>query len=74
MIPIRCYTCGNLLSSKYNIHKTIQHRLENKTTEELIAFLKLPNYCCNIYFIEFLDNLYKWNISILEEVHNKLHE
>lgn len=55
IIPIRCFTCGNLIANKYkkftedlkekeknnkNIHD------QNRNLEEIFCNLKLKRYCC----------------------------
>lgn len=54
LIPIRCFTCGNLIADKYEKYlKLINEKSRNKQINELtdnkmkiFKELKLKRYCC----------------------------
>lgn len=55
IIPIRCFTCGNLIADKYKkFTKDLKekekkeniHGDQNRNLEEIFCNLKLKRYCC----------------------------
>jgi DNA-directed RNA polymerase subunit N (RpoN/RPB10) len=54
IIPIRCFTCGNLIADKYkkfikdvdDLEKKNDKNNQDRNLEEIFAELKLKRYCC----------------------------
>jgi len=55
IIPIRCFTCGNLIADKYKkFTKDLEDKEkknknkddQNRNLEEIFCNLKLKRYCC----------------------------
>lgn len=68
LIPIRCFSCGNLIANKYE--KYLELIKENKNNEnelednkmEIFKKLKLKRYCCRrmlLTNIDIIDKLKK---------------
>lgn len=45
LIPIRCFSCNNILADKYDTFINEQKK-NDKTLKEILDNLKLPRYCC----------------------------
>ena len=45
LIPIRCYSCNNVLADKY-IQFTQEKNESKKATKEILDDLELKRYCC----------------------------
>ncbi len=63
IIPVRCFTCGNVIGDKYSTYLTLT---EDKTyTEaEVLDTLGMTRYCCRRMFlthVDFSDQLLKFN-------------
>jgi DNA-directed RNA polymerase subunit N (RpoN/RPB10) len=52
IIPIRCFTCGNLIADKYKKftkdieEKKEKNNIQDRNLEEIFSKLKLKRYCC----------------------------
>ena len=66
IIPVRCFTCGNLVGNKWEIYKEEMKKInennklseEDKTTETIKMFeekLKLKRYCCRMLLTSTVD-------------------
>ena len=44
LVPVRCFTCGNLIADKYNDYQT---KLKiGEDPEKILNELKINRYCC----------------------------
>lgn len=73
IIPIRCFTCGNVLGSKYNTYKKLTKE-KNKDNKEIIISdvninkvddnndifkkINIHRYCCKRHMISHVDLLF----------------
>jgi DNA-directed RNA polymerase subunit N (RpoN/RPB10) len=71
MIPIRCYTCGTLIS-KSDIIKIIINSIISNNDIDLFKDFSNKNYCCNIPILQAYQNLKQLSKSDLQEILNKL--
>lgn len=58
MIPIRCYTCGNIIAQYYEDY--LEGLKEGKETSELLDDFGLTRYCCRrmlITHVELIDDI-----------------
>ena len=44
LIPVRCFTCGNLIADKFNDYQTKVKAAENP--EKVLNDLAINRYCC----------------------------
>ena len=44
LIPVRCFTCGALVGSKYETFK--QKVMDGNSPDDVLDELGLPKYCC----------------------------
>lgn len=53
MIPVRCFTCGKLIASKFRIYQEMKEQgLEESEIFKKLGFTK---YCCKRMFISAYD-------------------
>jgi len=64
IIPIRCFTCGQILGSKYkkylelnkdNKNKVIDFSKVDKDNEEIMKSLGIKRYCCKRHILGQVD-------------------
>ncbi|RLG13502.1 MAG: DNA-directed RNA polymerase subunit N [Candidatus Nanohalarchaeota archaeon] len=48
LIPVRCISCGELLSDKWEQY---QAQIKFKSKKEVLDELKIKNYCCRAAFL-----------------------
>nr|AIF01243.1 RNA polymerase, N/8 Kd subunit (rpoN) [uncultured marine thaumarchaeote KM3_144_G01] len=76
LVPIRCFTCGNLIADKF---EDFQHRVKSgKNSAEVLDSLEVKRYCCRRMFlttietiqqiVPFYEAIYKRNVSIQSEL------
>ena len=62
IIPVRCFTCGNLVADKHN---EFQSRVKNgEDPKEVLDSLGLKRYCCRrmlITSMDIIDQLMPYN-------------
>jgi DNA-directed RNA polymerase I, II, and III subunit RPABC5 len=67
IIPVRCFTCGNVVGDKYSTYLTLTDtQTDSKTYSEAEALdaLGMTRYCCRRMFlthVDFSDQLLKFN-------------
>ncbi len=44
LIPIRCFTCGNLIADKFQEYNEMQE--SSQSQEEILGSLGVERYCC----------------------------
>ncbi len=52
MIPIRCFTCGNLIGDKF---ASFQSRVKDEDPAKVLDDLGLKRYCCRRMLISSVD-------------------
>lgn len=57
IVPIRCFTCNNLIADKYDYYMNEKAKLDDDTeeTKEILDKLGLIRYCCRRHMITTLD-------------------
>lgn len=57
IIPIRCFTCNNVIADKYDYYVKEKEKLtdDNQETREILDRLGLNRYCCRRHMITTLD-------------------
>tara|TARA_Y100001954_G_C15802741_1_gene601033 strand:- start:266 stop:484 length:219 start_codon:yes stop_codon:yes gene_type:complete len=65
IVPVRCFTCGNLIGNKWDTYTTEIEKINNNTTLseedkidktiELFNKLKLKRYCCRMILTSTVD-------------------
>jgi DNA-directed RNA polymerase subunit N len=55
IIPVRCFTCGKVISDKWYAFKELLSR--GKSKEAALDELGLKRYCCRTIFITHVDLL-----------------
>lgn len=76
LVPIRCFTCGNLIADKF---EDFQNRVKSgKNSAEVLDLLGVKRYCCRRMFlttletiqqvVPFYEAIYKRNVSIQLEL------
>lgn len=64
IIPIRCFTCGNVIGNKYNTY--IEFLNKNYSSCEALDKINLRKYCCRRMFlthVDLVDKLLNYNQS-----------
>jgi DNA-directed RNA polymerase I, II, and III subunit RPABC5 len=68
IIPVRCFTCGNVIGDKYSTYLTLVARTESGgqtyTEAQALDALALSRFCCRRMFlthVDFSDQLLKFN-------------
>ena len=76
LIPVRCFTCGNLIADKYDSYQT---KLKiGEDPEKILNELKINRYCCRRMLvttaetiqqvIPFYESIYKRKQEVLSEL------
>jgi DNA-directed RNA polymerase subunit N len=76
LVPVRCFTCGNLIADKYNDYQT---KLKvGEDPEKILNELKINRYCCRRMLlttaetiqqvIPFYESIYKRKQEVLSEL------
>ena len=55
LIPVRCFTCGNLIADKYDDYQTKIRAGEEPT--EVLDSLKIERYCCRRMFLTTVETI-----------------
>jgi DNA-directed RNA polymerase subunit N len=76
LIPVRCFTCGNLIADKYDEYQTKLKAGENP--EKVLNELQINRYCCRRMLlttaetiqqvIPFYESIYKRKQEVLSEL------
>ncbi len=57
LIPIRCFTCGNLIANKYGENS---HRIKaGEDPAEVMDSLGIKRYCCRRMFVSSVETIYQ---------------
>ena len=76
LVPVRCFTCGNLIADKYDNYQT---KLKiGEDPEKILNELKINRYCCRRMLvttaetiqqvIPFYESIYKRKQEVLSEL------
>ena len=57
LIPVRCFTCGNLIANKYGEYSTRIKAGEDPA--EVMDSLHLKRYCCRRMFVSSVETIYQ---------------
>ena len=55
LIPVRCFTCGNLIADKYDDYQTKIRAGEEPTG--ILDSLKIERYCCRRMFLTTVETI-----------------
>lgn len=55
LIPVRCFTCGNLIADKYDDYQNKIKAGENPV--EVLDSLKIERYCCRRMFLTTVETI-----------------
>ena len=55
LIPVRCFTCGNLIADKYDDYQTKVRAGEEP--KEVLDSLKVERYCCRRMFLTTVETI-----------------
>ena len=76
LVPVRCFTCGNLIADKYDTYQTKLKTGEDP--EKILNELKINRYCCRRMLvttaetiqqvIPFYESIYKRKQEVLSEL------
>ena len=55
LIPVRCFTCGNLIADKYDDYQTKIRAGEEPT--KVLDSLKIERYCCRRMFLTTVETI-----------------
>ncbi|MEM4311990.1 MAG: DNA-directed RNA polymerase subunit N [Nitrososphaerales archaeon] len=67
LIPIRCFTCGNLIGDKYE--EFIKRVNEGETPKKVLDDMGIERYCCRrmlLTHIEAIDQILPYYVAIAE--------
>lgn len=63
IIPVRCFSCGQVIADKYDAYiKLIKD--EKKTPEQALDILGIKKYCCRRMYlshVDLVDDVMKYN-------------
>lgn len=62
LIPIRCFTCGNLIADKWEEYQQLKE--QDLAPEEIFKKLDLDRYCCRrmlIAHVDLIDDVLKFS-------------
>ena len=71
LIPVRCFTCGNLIADKYDDYKTKLKAGENP--EKVLNELKINRYCCRRMLVTTAETIQQV-IPFYESIHKRKQE
>ena len=57
LIPIRCFTCGNLIANKYNEYSSRVKAGEDPA--DVMDALNIKRYCCRRMFVSSVETIYQ---------------
>jgi len=57
LIPIRCFTCGNLIANKYGEYSSRIKAGEDPA--EVMDSLNIKRYCCRRMFVSSVETIYQ---------------
>jgi DNA-directed RNA polymerase subunit N len=57
LIPIRCFTCGNLIANKYSEYSSRIKAGEDPA--EVMDSLNIKRYCCRRMFVSSVETIYQ---------------
>lgn len=57
LIPIRCFTCGNLIANKYGEYSNRVKAGEDPA--EIMDSLNIKRYCCRRMFVSTVETIYQ---------------
>ena len=63
IIPIRCFSCGQLVADKYDQYLKLINE-DKKTPNEALDSLGVKKYCCRrmlLSHVEFIDEIMRYN-------------
>jgi len=46
LIPVRCFTCGDLISDKFEEYQETMQQSGNQNPDEVMSALGIERYCC----------------------------
>ena len=62
LIPIRCFTCGNLVADKWEEYQQLKE--QDLAPEEIFKKLDLDRYCCRrmlLAHVDLIDDVLKFS-------------
>jgi len=57
LIPIRCFSCNNILGDKYQKYQ--EQQKDGKNTKEILDDLNLHKYCCRTIMMTHINMIKK---------------
>lgn len=57
LVPVRCFTCGNLIADKMSIYK--KELKSGKESIEILDSLKLHRYCCRRMLLTTVETIHQ---------------
>ena len=61
MVPVRCFSCGNVVGEHYNAYKSLLEK--GKSPKDALDQLGIERYCCRRIFLttkEFIEDLNRY--------------
>ena len=46
LVPVRCFTCGNLISDKFEEYRETMQQSGSQSPDEAMSALGIERYCC----------------------------
>jgi DNA-directed RNA polymerase subunit N len=57
LVPVRCFTCGNIIADKY---EEFSNRLKSgEDPAEIMDSLNVKRYCCRRMFVSCVETIYQ---------------
>ncbi|MXX21322.1 MAG: DNA-directed RNA polymerase subunit N [Cenarchaeum sp. SB0665_bin_23] len=57
LVPVRCFTCGNLIADKMDTYK--KEIMTDKDSSEVLDDLKLSRYCCRRMLLTTVETIHQ---------------
>ena len=57
LIPIRCFTCGNVIANKYGEYSS--RIMAGEDPAEVMDSLNIKRYCCRRMFVSSVETIYQ---------------
>ena len=70
LLPVRCFTCGKVISNKWDTYKTL---IQTQSKGDALDTLKLSKMCCRRMFltnVELIDNVIYYHGKPGSDEHN----
>ena len=57
LIPVRCFTCGNLIADRFEEYKEKSQQSASQAPEQILDSLGIERYCCRRMLITTVETI-----------------